>query len=52
LACTALRGPGGGIGDTIADTGFAATSLEHADFGTAALHSALNLSGFANQMHI
>jgi len=40
------------VGAAAHDTGFAATSLEHADFGTAALHSALNLSGFANQMHI
>jgi len=34
------------------DAGFAATSFEHADLGSAALHSALNLGGFANQMHI
>ena len=40
------------VGVAAHDAGFAATSFEHAELGTAALHSALNLGGFANQMHI
>ena len=40
------------VGGAAHDAGFAAVGFDHAEVGTAALHDALNIGGFANQMHL